>query len=366
MPEKMTLPVRPEEITAGWLTAALRRNGVPGEPVVTSVTATRIGADEGFTGGALLHLSLAYASDTPDAPQSMVAKLAPSDPEFRLAMKLLNIREADFYRGFGSAGDLPVPRCYYADYDAESGACILLLEDLGTYRLVPFIVGCNRQECEQVIRLLAQIHARWWNHRDLEAIGGTDLGKAYPFDTLWRQYPDKVAALLPDMAIPDWFIAFGDTVAARGAAVEAALYESTPFTLLHRDVQPDNLMFPDATGDGQAMLIDWQLACCGRPTFDAGFFLVTSTQPELRRQIEQEMIALYHHLLIAHGVEGYGFAQCWTDYRFGALGRLSNDVGATVLLDNESPHRKAWRRAALTRLLAFLEDHPLAEMVAQL
>ena len=41
------------------------------------------------------------------------------------------------------------------------------------------------------------------------------------------------------------------------------------------------------------------------------------------------------------------------------VAKLNVSVMATVLLDNSSPAKRAWRRADLLRLMAFCEDHAL-------
>ena len=46
-----------------------------------------------------------------------------------------------------------------------------------------------------------------------------------------------------------------------------------------------------------------------------------------------------------------------------AVGKLFITVAATVLLDNSSAHRRAWRWADLQRLVAFIEDHAVAEIL---
>ncbi len=82
--------------------------------------------------------------------------------------------------------------------------------------------------------------------------------------------------------------------------------------------------------------------------------------------MEQDFLHLYHDALLRYGVTGYSFEQCWFDYRLAVVGKLFITVGATVLVDNSTPHKRAYHQADLQRLLAFCDDHAVAELMASL
>lgn len=356
----LPIPTTPNELTPEWLTATLLASKSTTSRV-TSAHLARIGEDEGFTGGGLYRITLTYDPPNPAAPTTLVAKLSPHDPETRRLMRAANAREVDFYHSLAQGNTLPVPRCYHADFDAETGASIVLLQDLSGYRSVPFIKGCGPADAKRVVEALAAIHAKWWNAPVLATLSGAAMVAEYPFDQYWPQYPEKLKALLQDIEIPAAFLQLGDFIAQNHVQIFTNLMETAPITCIHRDLQADNVMFAKPKGRAGAILLDWQFAGKGRGAYDVGYFLISSVEPSQRRQMERGLVGHYHAELLRHGITGYGLAQCWTDYLQSVAGKLFITVAATVLLDNSSPHKQAWRRADLTRLLAFCKDHRVAE-----
>lgn len=361
----LEIPPNPGAITAAWLTSALKENGVIDHSVVLSFEKCRIGEDEGFTGGGLTRLTIEYDQAESSGPSSLIAKFAPVDPETRALMNSLNGREARFYSDFASQFDLPFMRCFYVNYNAVSGECILLLEDLGAYKAVEFIKGATEEQAKQAINALAHIHARWWNSPQLETVDGLGLAIEFPFTGVWEQYRRKVAEVLPEFAVPDRFFSLGDTVAEHEMMFFGQLFEKAPITLIHRDCHIDNILFGQQPDHKPAIVFDWQLSGKGRGVYDIAYFLIGSVPTETRRQIEHPLVRHYHNQLILSGVEGYSFEQCWFDYRFSALGKLFVTVGATVNVDNSTPFKKAWRQADLERLIAFCEDHSINTLLEQ-
>ena len=360
----LPIPTTATEITPDWLTQTLHATLATSR--VASATFARIGEDEGFTGGGLYRLTLTYNPQDPASPQTLVAKLSPDNPETRTLMRAANAREVAFYQSQSPGSPLPVPRCYHAGFDPETGASILLLQDLRAYRSVPFIKGCGPADAKRVIESLAILHAKWWNAPALATLSGISMLDEYPFDQLWPQYAEKVQALLQSIEIPKSFLKLGDFIAQNQTRIFTQLMETAPITRLHRDVQIDNVMFANPKGSGAAVLFDWQFAGKGRGPYDIGYFLISSVDPAQRRNMERGLVAHYHTELLRLGTGDYSLAQCWADYLQSVAGKIYITVAATVLLDNSSPHKQAWRRADLTRLLAFCADHRIAEQTFRL
>ena len=78
----LSVPRTAEDLTAGWLTAALRHVGVLREARVTRVARTALGVESGLT-SEVVRLRLTYSADASGAPASLVAKLASADPAVR-------------------------------------------------------------------------------------------------------------------------------------------------------------------------------------------------------------------------------------------------------------------------------------------
>lgn len=362
----LPIPTTPAEITPEWLTATLGASKAIITYRVKSATASRIGEDEGFTGGGLYRVTLTYDQAESGQPPSMVAKLSPHTAATRSLMRAANAREVDFYQSLAQGNTLPVPRCYHADFDAKTGASIVLLQDLSGYRSVPLIKGCGPADAKRVVEALALLQAKWWNAPALARLSGASMVAEYPFDQYWPQYPEKLSGLLQGIELPSSFLELGDFIAQNHMQIFAALMETAPITRLHRDIHVDNVVFAKPKGRAGAILLDWQFAGKGRSPYDVGYFLISSVDPAQRRNMERGLVAHYHAELLRHGVTGYNLAQCWTDYLQSVAGKLFITVAATVLLDNSSPHKQAWRRADLTRLLAFCADHSISEQTFRL
>ena len=69
----MTIPAGPEQLTAEWMTDALRSSGVISSATVTKIEPKVIGEGSGFI-GQLAMVSLTYDKPEPGAPASLIAK----------------------------------------------------------------------------------------------------------------------------------------------------------------------------------------------------------------------------------------------------------------------------------------------------
>ena len=359
------IPTTPADLNPGWLTDCLRANGTLAKACVIAAKASPIGVDASFTGGSLYRISLAYDHPEPAAPGSLVAKLAPTNPEMRAIMQRANCREVAFYRSLAGQQNPPVAQCYHADFDAETGASILLLQDLTSLRAVPFTKGCGPADAKRVIEALATLHAKWWNAPALSPLSGASLLDEYSFAQVWPHYMQKMQPILQGIEIPTSFLKLGDFIAQNEGQVFTHLFETAPITRLHRDVQADNVLFAKPKGRAGAILFDWQFSGKGRGAYDVGYFLISSVDHAQRRNMERGLVAHYNAELHRLGVTAYSLAQCWADYVQSVAGKMHLTVVATVLLDNASPHKQAWRRADLIRLLAFCADHRVSAKTFQ-
>ncbi len=357
----LPIPASSDAITPDWLTATLRQSQTITTARVTAADLSRIGEDEGFTGGSLYLIKLHYDRPNTAAPTTLIAKLSPTDPEMRAIMGAANQREAVFYQTLATPQNLPVPHCYHADFDPQTGASILLLQDLSGCRSVSFTKGCGLADARHVIEALAKIHAQWWNSPKLAPLSGAAIVQEFPFGKLWADYPAKVKSLLQDIELPSSFLKLGDHIARNQTAIFTKMLETAPITCVHRDIHLDNVMFDATKTNAGAILLDWQLSGKGRGAYDVAYFLISSLDPAQRRNSERSLVADYHAQLLRAGVSDYSMSQCWSDYLQSVAGKLFITVGATVLLDNTSPHKTAWRATDLTRLLAFCADHVISE-----
>lgn len=349
----MRAPVDLQSITAEWLTDALN---IGGGAVVTSFDLERVGEEQGWI-GEVARLELSYAEPVEDAPSSVIVKFSPLDPN-----RVFSLHEVRFYAEIAAGRNLPVPGCYYGMVHPRIGGSVLLLEDLSDLRTVSFVEGCTIDEAEAAVLALAEVHTAWWNEPTLSE-------KEWPlsithtrFSEWWAEYPDRVRSVLPNFRVSDALIEFGDRFAADTQRVLSRI-EGAPMTAIHRDIHVDNILFGSSPSGTYAVLVDWQTAGRGLGISDVAYLLISSLTPRDRRASEARLVDLYHRRLTASGIRDYGIEQCWKDYMISAASKLFITVTATVLLDNTSPHRRAWRRADLERLMVFIEDHdPISQL----
>jgi hypothetical protein len=131
--ERLAIPSTPEEITAAWLTDALRAAGaLAGGGRVVSVAREVLGQGAGFI-GQLARLTPAYEGASGAAPATIIAKMPTLDPGAREIAALYGLyeREYRFYNELADEITFRTARCYYSAGDAESVKYVLLLEDLG-------------------------------------------------------------------------------------------------------------------------------------------------------------------------------------------------------------------------------------------
>lgn len=163
----MSVPADSDGITPDWLTAALREAGAISQTRVTSIQSGPVG-HMGMT-GQLCRLQIRYDTAEPGAPRSLLAKFSARHPEVRATVHSIGFyeREIGFYREF--AADCPVrtPRCYFDEVEMDSGASLLLLEDLTWMRNLNSAGGVL-DEVELVIRELGKLHAAWWGAARLD------------------------------------------------------------------------------------------------------------------------------------------------------------------------------------------------------
>ena len=138
---------------------------------------------------------------------------------------------------------------------------------------------------------------------------------------------------------------------------------SRPFTLVHGDCHPHNILWVigegatnssnSAEGDGyqqdgisateQAggaagtfqprgkdqhtkppypLLIDFEMIGIGSPAQDIGQFMISHMDPNVRRVHEKTLLRLYYEELLANGVgKTFSFEECWGEYVDGGFGR---------------------------------------------
>jgi aminoglycoside phosphotransferase (APT) family kinase protein len=304
----------PDAITAGWLTAALFEGGLLQRGRVRAAEVEPLGIDRGLT-GRVARVRLSYEGAAEGAPASLVAKFAAAPGATRSLAERFDLyqREAEFYRHLASRCPTPAPRLYFASKPGEPFA--LLLEDLEHAREIDLLTGCSLDQAANVVSMLAETHARFWNDPALAAHSWLpspnhqviiDLIAESSVDS-WRRFRADFGTHMPDA-----LVRLGNRT-ARDRSVLDRLSDG-PWTLVHGDMRAHNIMFdPSAPGKPLAV-IDWQTAMRARGPVDVASLFVSSVTPGDRRIAEAELLPAYHAALVARGVDGYAYDECWRDW----------------------------------------------------
>jgi hypothetical protein len=361
-------PTTATEITAEWMTEALRSSDTIGpDTAVQSVSVDPGAAGVGFM-GEVDGVGITYSGDAEGAPAHVMAKFATNVPEIRTMMHPTRVyeREHRFYEQLSAETPVRTPDVYHVTCDVSDDPMaeryLLLLEDLGGLELGDQLAGVTPEQAESALVGLARHHARFWNRNGLEnasfapTINGP-LNKAGQgiYETSLPGFKEVFAdALLPEMVpVADAYGANHPLLLDRFAAM--------PHTLVHFDYRADNLFFDT---DGSVVVIDWQSISIGGGSADVGYFLGQNLAVADLRAHEDDLLHRYHDTLVAEGVSGYEFGQFFDDYRMAVLYGWVIPVFAVGSLDTSSERAMALWAAVLERIQESIFHHNAQEFIA--
>ncbi len=301
--EEVGLPASIDEVDAGWLTKVLRTSGAIGaDHAVASVELAPFAEGLGFL--SVLHrATLTYDGDPPDAPATVIVKMITDMAVQRGIGETLHFypRELRFYREVAPSAGFRSPVAHAAIMAADSQEFVLVMEDLSGLRALDQAVGVAAPDAVLAAETMAKLHGAFAG-KDLSDLETTFL----PFDNpIYRAALPQIFAggwstckkAAADLLSPG-VVAFGDRFAD---LVPWFMERFTGTTLVHADWRADNLLVDDTTGE--MAVIDFQLVGTGQPTYDLGYFLSQSVEPEVRAEHGQAIIDRYYESLNATGAD---------------------------------------------------------------
>src|SRR5215204_4616557 len=308
----MQIPASPHELTTDWLASVLGGQGL-GPDGIQSFDVELLGGEQGMT-GQLVRLRIRYQDERPAWPGTVIVKFSAAEPGARAVISALGHyeREVRFYESLSARTPVPTPHCYYSHLDSETGFALLVLEELAN------------ATCLRLRSLVAP-----------EAMVGT-------FSQGWPSFLQKLS-----IPVTPQISEMGDWIGRNLQAAATTLFDSDPRTLIHYDVQADNLFFGEA--DGEVIFIDWQLATYGRCVLDVAGWIRGQLEPEVRRAAESRLLRLYHNSLVANGVQDYTFEQCRADYRLATVLRPALLASAVGVSEGLQAHPGAFWDTLITR-----------------
>jgi hypothetical protein len=362
----MSIPAGPDQLSAEWLTEALRYTGVIQKSAVISFDTEIIGEGSGFI-GSVARIRLQYDKREPDAPASLIAKFPGASPAGREIGNLFDFynREIKFYEEIAHEVELTTPRRYFSAADPDKQEYVLVLEDLSPARVGDQAAGCTVEEAELAVRSIASFHATWWEHPRLDEIADwmpivdapVHRSAEQSYQQAWGPFLENFGAKLKP-GTRETAAKIGENVIKLQTSIA-----DRPHTIIHGDYRLDNLFFGHPHEGPELAVADWQIACRGRGVFDVAYLLIGGLQPADRKQHEKRLLQLYHDLLVERGVKDYSFDQCWTEYRRMALYVFVYVVISLGTLDFANERGLALFNAWLERAATAIEELNAAELM---
>jgi hypothetical protein len=343
------------DITPAWLTDALKQNEII-ESRVKNVEVAPMGAGVGLM-AELCRLTIEYEGEE-KAPRTMIAKCAAKNDNIQVA-RILDFynRETNFYNKIGDDCSLTVPKSYFGKVNQETYDFILLLEDLGDVSPRDQIVGASSDEAFSAVGRLAEMHAKWWGK-----VSTSD--SAWMYDFMSRDEAGRLQELVympglePTIEKFDSFFTQTTKDLCRTVGQRYPEFwneKLTPVdTFIHGDYRQDNMIYQNESLD--AVVMDWQICGKGKGIFDVAYFMCQSLKSDVRANIEKEVLELYVAKLKEFGVPGYGFDQCFRDYRIVVLGCLIYPITVCGSLDLANDRGRALAECMLERNLTAIEE----------
>ena len=306
----------PPAANAAHLTAVLRKAGVLGDGHVHSVDPEN---PRDTILSHIVRLKLTYDDAASTAPPSLILKTARHD---RLDPSWVAGRqEVAFYTKVAPL--MPtglVPRCFDANWNAETNVWHLLLEDLTATHVTATVwpLPPSLDQCEAIVGLLARVHAAWWDHPSL----GVSVGGWFDADALDRSLQ------LFSGHLTRFADQLGDRFPLERRELLAQLLDAAPrlrqrylsrrnVTIVHGDAHVWNCLLP-RVGEG-ARFFDWDGWRIDVGTSDLAYMIAMHWYPDRRQRYERGLLDRYHEALLGYGVTGYDAETCWRDYRLGVV-----------------------------------------------
>ena len=305
------IPVSYDALTPEWLTAILCGH-VPGG----AVTGFRFSEqDNGSTNRRRIYLTYNEAGRAAKLPASVFSKASHS-LESRLNMGLCGAAHGEkmFYTRIRPLLNLEAPKAYHADYDPESFAGIVLLEDIADQVAFPDqTTPVDWPRATSMVRLLARLHATMHESPKLDAF-------CIP---RWQQWWKRVCDFVyMEETAKNGFLAAEQVIPPRlfrryeefwpAAMRSVAAHDHLPRTLVHSDVHLRNwyLRLPNEMG-----LMDWQCVCTGNWSRDYAYAMTMALDIEDRRRWETDLLRLYLDEVAKLGGSAICFDEAWRLYR---------------------------------------------------
>lgn len=350
------LPIRMEDLTAEWLSAAFRL----GTPGVTVNAVQVLDVNHGTCTKIRLALDMDAAGRAAGIPERVILK-GGFEAHSR-QMGYMHHEEVHAYADVRPHTPLRFPECWFAHYDEAQKQGIVIMEDL-VARGVTFLHPQHPQQPEAVARrltMLARHHALRWNSPELKPGGQFDwagnVADATYFQTVFK--PDIWAGYIDSARGAAASVCFHDLEWMKGAMEKLnGLCRSLPVTLIHGDTHLGNL-YVDV--DGEPGFFD-SLPHIAPAMYEVSYHVTGALDVPVRRAHERALVAHYRDELIRCGVDAPSLDDFM--HQFGCF--LAN--GYAIFLVNASDFQpEAINTAYTARFSSAMLDHDTIALLERL
>ncbi|MDQ3108107.1 MAG: ecdysteroid 22-kinase family protein, partial [Actinomycetota bacterium] len=270
-------------------------------------------------------------------------------------------REVAFFDQLAPKSPVRVPARYHAEVDEESSRFVVVMEDLGGFRMVDQVAGMTVPDAERAVDALADWHATWWRQADGLADAGVVVSLGDPIypAVLPLVFGEGWAKISAEMEVLPSIQSVGPRFSDAIAGLLADLNRE-PRTMTHGDYRADNILF---AADGSPALLDFQLIGSGSGAYDLAYFITQSLDPEVASVQERPLFDRWCARLQELGVPASDLDRMWEDYRIAALFCLVYPVVASRGMDLSDPRQYGLVDCMNTRLGRAIDELGLAKLL---
>src|SRR5574341_482725 len=233
---KIQNPLHPEQITAKWITHALREGGVLKEASIKRIERNILGEGKGFL-SSVVRVRIGYYTDDKDAPRSVVVKIEPESDEFRGFGDELNAfqREIRFYREVARNVPIRLPILYFSV--DEPPAYSMVMEDLSSYTPGDQVIGMHSEQVMVTVEILARLQAGYWDNFALQQLKWmpSTNGIGIDYREKWGSFVEHFGSYVDKEGL-EIGKRLGDSISWLEKEIE-----KRPKTIVHSDLREDNL-----------------------------------------------------------------------------------------------------------------------------
>lgn len=361
-------------------------------------------------GGGLSGVMQVLKISWPDRPPVTFIQKTMADSSLGRSKALGNAREALFYNTLAKAfpaAKIPLALVIHAQGSMDDGSRTLVMEDLRNRAVQsgllfgpgsPLNWGRDLdaasarlpaplsavEVAKQTFIEVAKMHRLFWMDKSLLEYdwlrgaawlhgNGKDEWTAAQgnFRTCWTATVKKIASGESKVKWDSNLCSCAD--AALGLSEDWEMYQasmaSRPWTLVHGDFHPGNIMWVFEGEEQGPLMLDWEMVGLGNGPQDLAQYLISHMNPALRRECEEELLQAYYAVLTDPALPGnseltpaaYPYEQCKADYVTGGAQRWVWFMGYLSAL---CPDNMVQYFADQTA--AFLQDHGItAETIGQ-